>query len=188
MKKTRPRPTLLGIDGGGTSTIAWLADSKGRVLGRGHAGPSNLKTVGPDAAREAIERSIAAAFSDGGFVDRPVESACLGLAGFDRPEDQALLHDWAEGPRWAKCLTGVNDGALVIAAGTPEGWGVGAIAGTGSIAVGRDREGRTARADLLGVQRLARFGRGKWRENVPKSNLLAGTAVLTGAARYGAGT
>ena len=146
MKKTRPRPTLLGIDGGGTSTIAWLADSKGRVLGRGHAGPSNLKTVGPDAAREAIERSIAAAFSDGGFVDRPVESACLGLAGFDRPEDQALLRDWAEGPRWAKQLTGVNDGALVIAAGTPEGWGVGAIAGTGSIAVGRDREGRTARA------------------------------------------
>jgi N-acetylglucosamine kinase-like BadF-type ATPase len=40
----------------------------------------------------------------------------------------------------------VNDGDLVVAAGTPEGWGVGVIAGTGSIAVGRAKDGRTARA------------------------------------------
>ena len=40
----------------------------------------------------------------------------------------------------------VNDGDLVVAAGTPEGWGVGVIAGTGSIAVGRATDGRTARA------------------------------------------
>jgi N-acetylglucosamine kinase-like BadF-type ATPase len=39
-----------------------------------------------------------------------------------------------------------NDGDLVIAAGTPEGWGIGIIAGTGSIAVGRTKDGRTARS------------------------------------------
>ena len=33
----------------------------------------------------------------------------------------------------------VNDGDLVVAAGTPEGWGIGVIAGTGSIAVGRTK-------------------------------------------------
>ena len=43
-------------------------------------------------------------------------------------------------------LCSVNDGDLVVAAGTPEGWGVGLIAGTGSIAVGRAPDGRTARA------------------------------------------
>src|SRR5262249_6134069 len=32
------------------------------------------------------------------------------------------------------------------AAGTPEGWGIAVIAGTGSIAVGRARDGRKARA------------------------------------------
>ncbi len=37
----------------------------------------------------------------------------------------------------------VNDGDLVVAAGTPEGWGVGVIAGTGSIAVGRAQVGWT---------------------------------------------
>ena len=46
----------------------------------------------------------------------------------------------------ARRLVLVNDGDLVVAAGTPEGWGVGVIAGTGSIAVGRTPDGRTARA------------------------------------------
>ena len=38
-------PCLLGVDGGGTSTTAWLADGEGRVLGRGQAGPSNIKAI-----------------------------------------------------------------------------------------------------------------------------------------------
>jgi N-acetylglucosamine kinase-like BadF-type ATPase len=137
---------LLGIDGGGTSTIAWLADAEGRVLGRGRAGPSNLKTVGADAARQALEQAISLAFAEAGLVVVPVESACLGLAGFDRPEDRELLLAWSDRGPWARRLAVVNDGALVLAAGTPEGWGLGIIAGTGSIAVGRARDGRTARA------------------------------------------
>jgi N-acetylglucosamine kinase-like BadF-type ATPase len=40
----------------------------------------------------------------------------------------------------------VNDGVLILAAGTPEGWGLGVIAGTGSIAVGRAPDGRAVRA------------------------------------------
>ena len=36
---------LLGIDGGGTTTEAWLALTGGRVVGRGKAGPSNAKAV-----------------------------------------------------------------------------------------------------------------------------------------------
>ncbi|MBX6314484.1 MAG: N-acetylglucosamine kinase, partial [Isosphaeraceae bacterium] len=40
----------------------------------------------------------------------------------------------------------VNDGELVLAAGTPEGLGVAIIAGTGSIAVGCAADGRPARA------------------------------------------
>ena len=47
---------------------------------------------------------------------------------------------------WAERLILVNDGDLVVAAGTPEGWGVGVIAGTGSIAVARAPDGRKSRA------------------------------------------
>ncbi len=137
---------LLGVNGGGTSTTAWLADAEGRLLGRGVAGPSNIKAIGADAAREGLDRSIRSAFENAGLEVGPVEVSCLGLAGFDRPEDKRWLEGWAEGSPWARRLVLVNDGDLVVAAGTPEGWGVGVIAGTGSIAVGRSRDGRSSRA------------------------------------------
>ncbi|MFO0960645.1 MAG: BadF/BadG/BcrA/BcrD ATPase family protein [Isosphaeraceae bacterium] len=137
---------ILGIDGGGTSTTALLADSQGRILGRGTAGPSNAKAVGVEAARRALDGAIVAAFQDAGIDRSPAPVACFGLAGFDRPEDHALLRGWSSAELWAERLVLVNDGELVLAAGTPEGIGVGVISGTGSIAVGKGRDGRMSRA------------------------------------------
>jgi len=139
-------PLVLGVDGGGTSTVAWLAEAEGNVRGRGVAGPSNSKAVGVPSALAALESAIGEAFRAAGESPRMVEAACLGLAGFGRPDDQRLLHEWADGRALTRRLLPVTDGDLVVAAGTPEGWGVGVIAGTGSIAVGRDREGNRARA------------------------------------------
>ncbi len=140
------RAVLLGIDGGGTSTVACLANEAGLILGRGKAGPSNAKTIGPDRAREALGDAIALAFADAKLQPAPVEVACLGLAGFDRPEDRALLNYWSDSVRWARRLIPANDAELVLAAGTAEGWGIALIAGTGSIAFGKTPDGRTARA------------------------------------------
>jgi N-acetylglucosamine kinase-like BadF-type ATPase len=137
---------LLGVDGGGTSTVAWLAAPGGRVLGRGLAGPSNAKAVGTVLARDALQSAIEGAFEDAGIPPAPADVACFGLAGFGRPEDQRELAAWNKGLGWAQRLLTVTDGDLVVAAGTPEGWGVGVIAGTGSIAVGRAPDGRTSRA------------------------------------------
>ena len=139
-------PWFLGVDGGGTSTVVLLADADGKVAGRGAAGPSNAKAVGPDRAREALRSAIEEARREAGIGPGPVAAACLGLAGFDRPIDRAVLTDWSESEGWADRLVLVNDGDLVIAAGTPEGWGIGLIAGTGSICVGLARDGRAARA------------------------------------------
>ena len=137
---------LLGVDGGGTATEAWLALPGGHVLGRGTSGPSNAKAVGADAARRAIDAAITAAFHAAGMSRAQVDVVCFGLAGFDRPDDRALLAGWSDEAGWGNRLVMVNDGDLVVAAGTPAGWGVGVIAGTGSIAVGRASDGRTARA------------------------------------------
>jgi N-acetylglucosamine kinase-like BadF-type ATPase len=148
MMANTPRTSarLLGIDGGGTTTEAWLAEPGCHILGRGTAGPSNAKAVGPEAARRAIDIAIHGAFQAAGLTSSPVDVICLGLAGFDRPDDRKILAGWADQAGWARRIVMVNDGDLVVAAGTPEGWGVGVIAGTGSIAVGRAKDGRTARA------------------------------------------
>jgi len=139
-------PVLLGVDGGGTTTKAWLAEPGCRVLGRGKSGPSNAKAVGLETARRALDAAIRAAFDDARLAPAPVDVACFGLAGFDQPGDRRILAGWAEEAQWAHRLVSAIDGDLVVAAGTPEGWGIGVIAGTGSIAVGRAPDGRTARA------------------------------------------
>ena len=68
MTATTPRTSvrLLGIDGGGTTTEAWLAEPGCHVLGRGTSGPSNAKAVGLEAARRALDTAIRGAFDAAG--------------------------------------------------------------------------------------------------------------------------
>ena len=57
-----------------------------------------------EAARRALDAAIRAAFEDAELAPAPVDVACLGLAGFDRPDDRRILAGWAEEARWADRL------------------------------------------------------------------------------------
>lgn len=140
---------LLGIDGGGTHTVALVARAAARgwhVLGRGAAGPSNPHAVGQEQAQRALDEAVAKAFTAANLPRGPVAAACLGLAGAGRAEDQAPLRAWAERVRLADAVEVIGDTPLLLAAGTPDGWGVALVAGTGSMAYARAPDGRTARA------------------------------------------
>ncbi len=137
---------ILGVDGGGSKTMALLSDSAGQVMGRGVAGPSNQQVVGFERACAAVESAIMAAFADAQCEPQPVAAICLGLAGVDRPEDHQRFNAWANTCWPAVKLTIANDATLVLAAGTPDGWGLALVSGTGSISYGRDAQGRYARA------------------------------------------
>ncbi len=145
-----PATLVLGIDGGGTHTVALLemVDEAGshRIVGRGESGPSNLQSVGVEAALRALGEAVQQAFTAANIPRVPVVSACAGLAGADRPEDQILIRDWARQVQLAEHLEVTSDAALLLAAGTPEGWGLALVAGTGSMALGRNRENNSARA------------------------------------------
>jgi N-acetylmuramic acid 6-phosphate etherase len=141
---------VLGIDGGGTHTSALLADPTAagdrRFLGRGSAGPSNLQTAGEERAFLALEEAVTRAFAAARMPRAAVEAACLGLAGAGRPADQAAIHRWAGRFRLAERVEVTTDAALLLAAGTPEGWGLALVAGTGSMAFGRTADGHEARS------------------------------------------
>jgi N-acetylmuramic acid 6-phosphate etherase len=139
---------VLGIDGGGSHTLAYLADAQagGRVLGRGEAGPSNIQSVGVERALQALDDAIARAFSAAGKPRGKLGAAALGLAGVDRAEAAAVVRDWAARVQLSERLEIANDATLLLAAGTPEGWGLAVIAGTGSIAFGRTPDGRFDRS------------------------------------------
>ncbi len=138
-------PFLLGVDGGGSKTTALVARPDGAILGRGGAGPSNYQQVGPQAAFAALEAAASTAFGDARLAAVIPAVVCLGLAGAAREEDRALVRAWAERRFPGAALLLKTDGDLVLTAGTPEGWGVALICGTGSIVIGADREGRRAR-------------------------------------------
>jgi len=137
---------LIGIDGGGSKTLAVLAGLDGRVLGRGTAGSSNLQSVGIAAVGTALDDAITAAFRAAGLAPVLPAALCVGLAGVDRPEDRALIRGWAARTLPGTPVAVVSDARLVLAAGTPDGWGAALICGTGSIAYAEDPGGRAARA------------------------------------------
>lgn len=141
-----PSDLVIGVDGGGSKTLAVLADRSGRELGRGLAGGSNYQAIGVRAAQEAILTAIRAAFISAGLPFTPVKRLCLGLAGIGRPEDRDWVQDFFIRARLAEHLMIANDGQILIWAGTPAGWGVGVISGTGSIAYGRNPKGNEARS------------------------------------------
>ena len=142
---TRHSNLVLGIDGGGTQTVAILGRDTGESLARGHAGPSNMKTVGPAAAFAEIDRAIERAFANAALPRGPVAAACLGLAGAGRPDDQAAVRAWTARARVADVVDVVGDVELPIAL-LPGRWGVTVVAGTGSCVWARSPDGRTARA------------------------------------------
>jgi N-acetylmuramic acid 6-phosphate etherase len=141
---------VIGIDGGGTHTVALLARAQcsggWTLLGRGEAGPSNLQAVGAAPALEALDHAVAQAFVAAGLPRTSVAAACLGLAGAGRSEDQAVIAEWAALVKLAVSVEVTGDAPLLLAAGTPDGWGAALVAGTGSMAFARDQAGRTARA------------------------------------------
>lgn len=146
---------LLAIDGDGTKTQALVTDPEGNVLARGLGPSSQLHDVGFEQFGKAVKTAIEGALinilgprarAEGpSWRAAPIAAACFGLAGVDGPEDEAQVSRWVTEQAIARKFVIVNDSELILAAGTPEGWGVAVISGTGSICLGRSPEGRTIR-------------------------------------------
>lgn len=138
----------LGVDGGGTKTVAWLARNipgcEPEVLGCGSAGSSNWRAVGRDKALENLTLAIDSAWSAAGLEVGTAASAVLALAGAGQADVKAQLLDWAYGRLVANKVQVVHDALAVLQAGTPAAWGVALVAGTGAVAFALDANGRDA--------------------------------------------
>jgi glucosamine kinase len=133
---------FLGVDGGATKTLAVIVDARGRECGRGAAGSGNQAAVGLERAVASIRGAVAEALRQSGS-DAPPRAAWVGLAGVDRPGDRDRLLPHLGALAGTVRLT--NDAELALT-GLDGAVGVAVIAGTGSIALGRDAAGTTARS------------------------------------------
>lgn len=137
-----PLSLFLGVDGGATKTLAVIVDATGREIGRGIAGSGNQAAVGLERAVASIRGAVAAATQQTG-CDGMLHAAWIGLAGVDRPGDRDRLLPHLSA--LADVIRLTNDAELALT-GLDGAVGVAVIAGTGSIAVGRDATGRMARS------------------------------------------
>ena len=135
------KPYYLGVDGGGTKTVAVLTDSEGFVKGVGLSGPVNYQLVGMDIAADNLQGAISMALTQAEADVCQIEKAALGLAGLDFPVDWA---NWTEPV--AKLLPGVdvelvNDTWIALRAGNSSPSGVVSVCGTGANAAGVNASG-----------------------------------------------
>ena len=151
---TRGPAIYLGVDGGGTKTIARLSclgESRsdeapscdgplrcGRmsVLGSGTASGSNPYSVGWDSAVGAIGVAIERALAQAGIDSRP-RAAVLAIAGCATLAARARLREELIKVQIADRVEVVPDTAPVLADATPGHPAIGLIAGTGSTAIAR---------------------------------------------------
>jgi len=133
-----------GIDGGGSKTACLIGDETS-LLGRAVAGPSNLVRVGEPRAREALHTAIRQACAQARVNPSEISRTCIGIAGGARAETAGVVLKIL-----SELLSGevevVGDMVIAMEAAAGSGPGVVVIAGTGSIAYGRNEAGRTARA------------------------------------------
>src|SRR5262245_4902912 len=75
----------LGIDAGGTKTIAAISDGRA-ITGRSAAGTIKIKKVGPEQARRTLESVLTAAFTQANIKPEEIMASCIGIAGAGLPE------------------------------------------------------------------------------------------------------
>lgn len=158
MQGSHTPPLVIGIDAGGTKTDAVLADGHGAVIARARGGGANLAAHGELNVEKMLHDVIDEVLGESEL--RP-DVICLGIAGVDRAEDNAIIQGIMRriGARARVLVT--NDALIALVAGAGIGPGVVVIAGTGSIAYGRNEQGEAARAGGWGYI-LADEGSGFW--------------------------
>jgi len=150
---------FLGIDGGGSKT-ACVVGNEIAVLGLGTSAGSNVVRVGEAQARESLHAAIRQACQSARVTTSEITRACIGVAGAAREEVREVILRLAK-----EIIPGeievVGDMEVAMEAAFGEGPGVIVIAGTGSIAYGRNTKLRTARAGGWG-HAISDEGSGHW--------------------------
>lgn len=138
---------VVGVDGGGTKTVAVVMGEDLGVVSSATDGPANHRSVGISPASTNIANAISKAVRDADITLSDVSVICMCLAGFDTDLDLPV-------PQGAIRLLGYTGSALMEndvvgawAGATEAQSGVVIIAGTGSTGLGMNNRGQLWRTD-----------------------------------------
>jgi len=135
---------FLGVDGGGTKTTAALMNATHEIVAEGTAGPSNPLRVGVETAVSNIAKAIEVACDSADLIRVDIAAATLGLAGVRRQDIRERVTDSFIRRVGIKKTTVVTDAEIALFGTTLGKAGIVVIAGTGSVCLGKDDDGKLA--------------------------------------------
>lgn len=153
---------VLGIDGGGTKFLVRAMATDGAVLGE-HQGPTCAHyQLGETAARERILEQLNACLASFGGDPSDCRAIVCGTTGYDSEEDgEILARIYASLPGYACPVCCMNDVELAHYTVTG-GCGILVLAGTGSIAFGRNSQGEERRVGGWPIGIMGEEGSGRY--------------------------
>jgi N-acetylglucosamine kinase-like BadF-type ATPase len=134
---------VLGIDAGGTKTVCVLADDEGRVVAESRGPGANLHAAGELAVEKILHELMETAIGDRAIVPAAI---CIGIAGVDRDDESRTVRAIMRRIGYKSRVQVVNDALIALVAGAGDEPGIVIVAGTGSIAYGRNAQYEAARA------------------------------------------
>jgi N-acetylglucosamine kinase-like BadF-type ATPase len=142
---------VFGIDGGGTRSRIAIIDSAGETLARCEAGSTNIYSVSEATVFENLAALLNSALLQAGLERAALTGGCIGSAGLARQGELALFRGWFDtllGAGFPVKLC--TDGEILLCGGLDGTEGYCLIAGTGSLALARSRDGTLTRAGGFG--------------------------------------
>jgi glucosamine kinase len=140
-------PCFFGIDGGGTHSRLALVDREGKILARSEAGSTNIYSVTRDEVFANLSTLLGSALKSAGLNMQDVAAGCFGSAGLGRAEEQKLFRDFFDSLFGKDIPVKLcTDGEILLCGGLESLEGYCLIAGTGSIVLGRSKDGALVRS------------------------------------------
>lgn len=140
----------LGVDGGGTKTKYLLIDKNLKKVSEVEGKTIHIHQIGVEGIREELTNNLKKLCIEGNIKEKDIEYSFLGVPGYgESKEDMIEIDKVAKEVFKENYLVG-NDAVNGWAAGTRCKPGINMVAGTGSIAYGRNKEGKIARSGGFG--------------------------------------
>lgn len=138
---------VLAVDSGGTKTSCVLArisaNRECTILGTGRSTAGNPRVIGLETSAQAIAESVKLAKAEAGLDSFPCHRALFAVAGtLNEPIRTELCRILSDMELAEECF--VVPDLIPLVVGSDSTVSIGLIAGTGSVAIGRDRQGSFA--------------------------------------------
>lgn len=140
-KRSAPSSFFVGVDGGGTKTEVILVNQNGEEFGTAIGGASNPLRTGVETAVRNIIETIDRACDSAGVSRTDVISIYCGIAGAKKQDLRNIMRERIKRASGARFVDVTTDAEIALEGTSSVGPALVAIAGTGSVCIGRSASG-----------------------------------------------